>query len=248
MAAGCCSTCAFAWSRARTPGSIRALAGARNLGAPLRRSSMQSGWAAALRVQWAADGASFNVVHTISCGNCFAARPSAPNSQGLSRMHLCLRVRAGRHTRGLVLLASEAAVARPSAPASRNPATNFSPLRFSRFRMDGAGATPQRPGAINENVAAADQDPARSQRGGGFGSCFSASCSVDKLLCAPVGWPTLATSANNRRLHIQLIVQLLLAASMMLNSFIPRPSDRHTHQPITILISFFFLCFPFPWF
>src|SRR5260370_37793189 len=91
------------------------------------------------------------------------------------------RVARPSSTRGLVLLASGSCVARPSAPASRKPATNFSPLPLFRFRNGRRCAPPTPWSESTRNFGGGPRPRLRSPARRRFCSCFSASCAVKTL-------------------------------------------------------------------
>ena len=172
MAAAWCSTCALQGSRARTPGSMRCARWASAISVLLAVVDGNPGLAAALRVQWPQMVLQRCTNHKL--WNLLAKAPAHLREELAEdyRRMIYGESREASSTRGLVLPASGSCVARPSAPASRRPSTNFSLYRFSDFAMEGA-AHHQRPGANQRGISAADQDPGFApQRGGGFVLAF----------------------------------------------------------------------------
>jgi hypothetical protein len=146
--------------------AVRSL-GARNLGAPvLAVVDGNPGLAAALKVQWPQIAIQRCTNHKL--WNLLAKAPAHLReelAEDYRRMIYAESREAVEHAR-VGLPASGSCAARRSAPASRRPATNSSPLPFSDFAMEGA-AHHQRAGANQRGVPPADQDPGFApQRGG----------------------------------------------------------------------------------
>jgi putative transposase len=164
--------------------AVRSL-GARNLGAPLLAVvDGNPGLAAALRVQWPQMALQRCTNHKL--WNLLAKAPAHLReelAEDYRRMIYAESREAVEHAR-IGLLASGSCVARPSAPASRKPATNFSPLPLFRFRNGRRCAPPTPWSESTRNFGGGPRPRLRSPARRRFCSCFSASCAVDKLLCA----------------------------------------------------------------
>ncbi len=164
--------------------AVRSL-GARNLGAPLLAVvDGNPGLAAALKVQWPQIAIQRCTNHKL--WNLLAKAPAHLReelAEDYRRMIYAESREAVEHAR-VGLRASGSYAARPSAPASRKPATNSSPLPRFLCRSGKRCAPPTR---WNESTRSSDGGPKPKLRFPARRrccSCFSASCAVGKLLCA----------------------------------------------------------------